>query len=45
MAPPLNVAGRLQDMTISMQALLTDDGDTARAIAERPDDINRRPGG
>ena len=45
MAPRLNAAGRLQGMTMGMQALLTDDGDTARAIAERPDDINRRPGG
>ena len=45
MAPPLNAAGRLQDMTIGIQALLTDDEDTARVIAERLDDINRRPGG
>ncbi len=36
----LNAAGRLQDMTIGIQALLTDDGDKAQALAEQLDGIN-----
>lgn len=40
-APRLNAAGRLQDMTIGIQALLTDDGDKAHALAEQLDAINR----
>lgn len=40
-APRLNAAGRLEDMTIGIQALLTDDTNTARVIAERLDGINR----
>ena len=39
--PRLNAAGRLQDMTIGIQALLTDDAATARVLAERLDGINR----
>ena len=40
-APRLNAAGRLQDMTLGIQALMTDDASTARAIAEQLDGINR----
>ena len=40
-APRLNAAGRLQDMTIGIQALLTDDMNVARTIAEQLDSINR----
>ena len=40
-APRLNAAGRLQDMTIGIRALLTDDAVTAKLIAEQLDGINR----
>ncbi|MHB1513983.1 MAG: single-stranded-DNA-specific exonuclease RecJ [Acidiferrobacter sp.] len=39
--PRLNAAGRLEDMTIGIQALLAEDGATARGLAERLDGINR----
>jgi single-stranded-DNA-specific exonuclease len=40
-APRLNAAGRLEDMTIGIQCLLTDELDTATALATRLDGINR----
>src|SRR5580698_3641277 len=40
-APRLNAAGRLEDMTIGIQCLLTDEVHTATALALRLDGINR----
>ena len=40
-APRLNAAGRLEDMTIGIQCLLTDEVQTATALALRLDGINR----
>jgi single-stranded-DNA-specific exonuclease len=40
-APRLNAAGRLEDMTIGIQCLLVDDTETATALATRLDGINR----
>jgi single-stranded-DNA-specific exonuclease len=40
-APRLNAAGRLQDMTIGIQCLLADDVATANTLATRLDGINR----
>jgi single-stranded-DNA-specific exonuclease len=40
-APRLNAAGRLEDMTIGIQCLLTDEVQTATALAMRLDGINR----
>ncbi|HEY2418109.1 MAG TPA: single-stranded-DNA-specific exonuclease RecJ, partial [Steroidobacteraceae bacterium] len=40
-APRLNAAGRLEDMTIGIQCLLTDEAHTATALATRLDGINR----
>jgi single-stranded-DNA-specific exonuclease len=40
-APRLNAAGRLDDMTIGIQCLLEDDVTTAMALATRLDGINR----
>ncbi|HEY6456795.1 MAG TPA: single-stranded-DNA-specific exonuclease RecJ [Steroidobacteraceae bacterium] len=40
-APRLNAAGRLEDMTIGIQCLLTDEVHTATALAVRLDGINR----
>jgi single-stranded-DNA-specific exonuclease len=40
-APRLNAAGRLEDMTIGIQCLLTDEVQTATALATRLDGINR----
>jgi single-stranded-DNA-specific exonuclease len=40
-APRLNAAGRLDDMTIGIQCLLADDPATATALAGRLDGINR----
>jgi single-stranded-DNA-specific exonuclease len=40
-APRLNAAGRLEDMTIGIQCLLADDPATATALATRLDGINR----
>jgi single-stranded-DNA-specific exonuclease len=41
LAPRLNAAGRLQDMALGIECLLTDDIAQARAIAATLDDINR----
>ena len=40
-APRLNAAGRLEDMTIGIQCLLADDAADAAALAMRLDGINR----
>jgi single-stranded-DNA-specific exonuclease len=40
-APRLNAAGRLEDMTIGIQCLLADDAATATPLAQRLDGINR----
>jgi single-stranded-DNA-specific exonuclease len=40
-APRLNAAGRLEDMTIGIQCLLADDVATANLLATRLDGINR----
>jgi single-stranded-DNA-specific exonuclease len=40
-APRVNAAGRLQDMSVGLACLLTDDADQARALAGRLDGINR----
>ncbi|HYE36201.1 single-stranded-DNA-specific exonuclease RecJ [Methylocaldum sp.] len=40
-APRLNAAGRLEDMTLGIECLLTDDSDAARAMAVRLDQLNR----
>ena len=39
-APRLNAAGRLDDMTIGIQCLITDDPDSARRLAARLDELN-----
>jgi len=39
--PRLNAAGRLEDMSIGIECLLTDDLDTAAELASRLDQINR----
>ncbi|OGT89944.1 MAG: single-stranded-DNA-specific exonuclease RecJ [Gammaproteobacteria bacterium RIFOXYA12_FULL_61_12] len=40
-APRLNAAGRLDDMTLGIECLLTDDPPDARRLAERLDAFNR----
>ncbi|QIK39167.1 single-stranded-DNA-specific exonuclease RecJ [Caldichromatium japonicum] len=40
-APRLNAAGRLSDMSLGLECLLTDDPDKARALAQRLDALNR----
>jgi single-stranded-DNA-specific exonuclease len=40
-APRLNAAGRLDDMTIGIQCLLTDDEATARRLAARLEELNQ----
>ena len=40
-APRLNAAGRLDDMTIGIQCLLTDDEASAAALAARLDELNQ----
>lgn len=40
-APRLNAAGRLADMSLGIECLLTDDVDPAREIAERLDGLNK----
>ncbi|ALP53006.1 single-stranded-DNA-specific exonuclease RecJ [Candidatus Tenderia electrophaga] len=40
--PRLNAAGRLQDMSLGIQCLLTDDPQQARALAAELDGLNRR---
>jgi single-stranded-DNA-specific exonuclease len=39
-APRLNAAGRLDDMTVGIQCLITDDPDNARRLAARLDELN-----
>jgi single-stranded-DNA-specific exonuclease len=39
-APRLNAAGRLDDMSIGIQCLITDDPDAARRLAARLDELN-----
>jgi single-stranded-DNA-specific exonuclease len=39
-APRLNAAGRLDDMSIGIQCLITDDADAARLLAARLDALN-----
>ncbi|MGB6605942.1 MAG: single-stranded-DNA-specific exonuclease RecJ [Steroidobacteraceae bacterium] len=39
-APRLNAAGRLDDMSIGIQCLITDDADSARQLAARLDALN-----
>ena len=41
LGPRLNAAGRLEDMTLGVELLLTDDPVRARALAGRLDEINR----
>lgn len=41
LAPRINAAGRLDDMTIGVQALLSDDVSQARILAQQLDEINR----
>ncbi len=41
-APRLNAAGRLADMSIGIECLLTDDESQARALAEQLDSMNMR---
>ncbi|MBS0367285.1 MAG: single-stranded-DNA-specific exonuclease RecJ [Proteobacteria bacterium] len=40
-APRLNAAGRIDDMNVGIQCLLTDDEGEARALAVRLDELNR----
>lgn len=40
-APRLNAAGRLEDMTLGIECLLTDDPAEARGLADRLDGLNR----
>ncbi len=40
-APRLNAAGRLEDMSLGIDALLTDDSAAAQAMAQRLDALNR----
>ncbi len=42
LAPRLNAAGRLEDMNIGINLLLTDDADEARNLAAQLDDINHQ---
>ncbi len=44
LAPRLNAAGRLEDMSQGIECLLCDDPTAARAIARRLDEINRQRG-
>jgi single-stranded-DNA-specific exonuclease len=41
LAPRLNAAGRLEDMSIGIECLLTDDPDHARALARTLDELNQ----
>lgn len=40
-APRLNAAGRLEDMALGVECLLTDDEDRAQTLAARLDELNR----
>ncbi|MFT5112701.1 MAG: single-stranded-DNA-specific exonuclease [Parasphingorhabdus sp.] len=42
LAPRLNAAGRLEDMSTGIECLLADDADTAGKLANQLDDINRQ---
>jgi single-stranded-DNA-specific exonuclease len=39
--PRLNAAGRMDDMSVGIECLLTDDEDRARELAQRLDELNR----
>lgn len=41
LGPRLNAAGRLDDMSLGIQCLLTDDSELAREMAQAMDDLNR----
>jgi len=41
LGPRLNAAGRMDDMTLGIQCLLTDDPDLAQTIAAQLDELNR----
>jgi len=41
LGPRINAAGRLSDMTLGIECLLTDDADRAAALAQQLDAINR----
>ena len=41
LGPRLNAAGRLEDMSLGIECLITDDEERARAIATRLDELNR----
>ncbi|MFZ0487582.1 MAG: single-stranded-DNA-specific exonuclease RecJ [Arenicellales bacterium] len=41
-APRLNAAGRLEDMTVGIECLLTSDRERARTLAAELDEINRK---
>ncbi|MGF1547927.1 MAG: single-stranded-DNA-specific exonuclease RecJ [Thiotrichales bacterium] len=41
-APRLNAAGRLEDMSLGIECLLTDDAAVARTLAARLDDLNQQ---
>ena len=41
LAPRLNAAGRLEDMSLGIACLLTDDAGAARSMAQRLDGLNR----
>ena len=41
-APRLNAAGRLEDMSVGIRCLLTDDADEAMEIATKLDDLNHQ---
>lgn len=41
LGPRLNAAGRLEDMSLGIECLLTDDPDKALALAQRLDELNR----
>ena len=41
-APRLNAAGRLEDMSVGIECLLTDDEQVARQLASRLDEINHK---
>lgn len=41
-APRLNAAGRLEDMSVGIRCLMTDDAEEARALAETLDELNRQ---
>jgi len=42
MGPRLNAAGRLEDMSVGLRCLLTDDLDEARSVAAELDGLNRK---